>query len=186
MKQNRNSIMRGASGALGEELVFRQRAGKTVISLPPVVKVYAPTTDQQEIRNKFLEASRYAKTVLANPALKEAYTSKSAAGTSAYNTAIADFFKVPVIVAVDPGNYNGAAGGTILVQATDDFKVQSVQVSILDADDEVLEEGLAVAVAETADLWTYTALNSVTITGAKLKVQARDLPGNVTTQEITL
>lgn len=178
--------MRGASGALGEELVFRQRAGKTVISLPPIVKVYAPTTDQLEVRNKFLEASRYAKTVIANPALKEAYTSKSVAGTSAYNTAIADFFRAPVIVATDAGNYNGAAGGTILVQATDDFKVQSVQVSILDANDEVLEEGFATASADSPDLWTYTALSSVSITGAKLKVQARDLPGNVTTQEITL
>ncbi len=34
MKQVRNSIMRGASGSLGDELVFWQRAGKTVVSNP--------------------------------------------------------------------------------------------------------------------------------------------------------
>ncbi|GEP94969.1 hypothetical protein [Chitinophaga cymbidii] len=186
MKQTRNSIMRGTSGALGDELVFRQRAGKTVISLPPIVKAYPPTTGQLEVRNKFLEACRYAKTVLANPALKEAYAAKSPAGTSAYNTATADFFRAPVILSVDTGNYNGSAGGTILVLATDDFKVQSVRVSVIDADGEILEEGLAVAGASGTDLWTYTALNSVDITGAKVSVQAHDLPGNVTTQETEL
>lgn len=186
MKQIRNSIMRGASGALGDELVFRQRAGKTVISLPAVAREYTPSTEQLEVRNKFLEASRYAKTVLADPALKEAYAAKSPLGTSAFNTALADFFKAPVIVSVDTGNYNGSAGGTIAVMATDDFKVSSVRISIIDADGAILEEGFAVAGAPGSDLWTYTTLNSVDIAGAKVSVQTYDLPGNVTIQETAL
>lgn len=64
MRQKRNSIMKGASGALGDELVFRQRAGKTVISLPAVLGPDDPTDEQLGIRERFRNAIRYAKMVL--------------------------------------------------------------------------------------------------------------------------
>lgn len=179
--------MRGSSGSLGEELVFRQRAGKTVVSLPPAPREDNPTADQLEIRSKFQEASRYAKTAIANPALKAAYRLKAELGTSAYNVAFADFFRAPVILKVDPTNYTGSPGSVILIEATDDFKVQSVQVSIINAAGDVLEAGNAVANPESADFWTYTATTS-NPDGASgiVKVQVSDLPGNVTTQELSL
>lgn len=90
MKQENNSIMRGASGALGKELIFRQRAGKTIISLPPAPRPDAPTEKQLAIRDRFREAVRYAKKVIADPALKAIYQAKAKPGSSAFNTAITE------------------------------------------------------------------------------------------------
>lgn len=186
MKQSRNSIMRGASGSLGEELVFRQRAGKTVMSLPPIPREDNPTEDQLTNRSKFNEASRYARTAIANPALKAAYRAKAEPGVSAYNVAFADFFRSPVILNVNVSNYTGVPGSTILIEATDDFKVQSVQVSILTTAGDILETGTAVASPESSDYWTYTATASNPDGSGVVSIQVSDLPGNVTTRELSL
>ena len=187
MKQNRNSIMRGASGALGEELVFRQRAGKTVISLPPAAREDNPTNDQVEVRGRFKDANRYAKTATADPVLKAAYKAKARPGTTAFNVAMVDFFKAPEILEVDISNYTGLAGEPILILATDDFRVQSVMVSIINAVGDVIESGAAMVHPESDDFWTYTtiATNPDGASGA-VKVQVSDLPGNVTTQELSI
>lgn len=187
MKQNRNSIMRGASGALGEELVFRQRAGKTVISLPPAPREDNPTGDQVEVRSKFKDANRYAKAACADPVLKVAYKAKARPGMSAFNVAMVDFFKAPEIIEVDAGNYTGLSGEPILILATDDFKVQAVKVTILNIAGDEIESGTALAHPESDDFWTYTttATNPDGASGV-IKVQVSDLPGNVTTQELSL
>ncbi|WP_343306732.1 hypothetical protein AAHN97_06430 [Chitinophaga niabensis] len=187
MKQNRNSIMRGASGALGEELVFRQRAGKTVISLPPVPREDNPTGDQVEVRSKFKEANRYAKTATADPALKVAYKAKARPGMSAFNVAMVDFFKAPEILEVDVTTYTGLSGEPILIMATDDFKVKSVKVSILNIEGEEIESGEAMAHPESDDFWTYTttAANPDGASGI-IKVEVSDLPGNLTKRELSL
>lgn len=85
--------MRGASGALGDELVFKQRAGKTVISLPQPPRIDNPTNAQLAVRSKFREAERYAKAVIADPVLKATYLARAEAGVSAYNMAISDFLR---------------------------------------------------------------------------------------------
>jgi hypothetical protein len=184
MRQKRNSIMKGASGALGDELVFRQRAGKTVISLPAVLGPDDPTDEQLGIRERFRNAIRYAKMVLADPALKEMYQARVTPGVSAYNLAFADHFKSPVITGIDLSNYSGSPGNTIRIGATDDFKVEAVQVSIFNAAGTVVEEGAAVVSPETGDVWIYTATAAnATLAGGKVTVKASDRPGNVTTQE---
>lgn len=187
MRQDRNSIMRGSSGALGDELVFRQRAGKTIISLPPVFEPGEPTAKQQAVREKFREAIRYTKIALSTPGVKEAYQAKAGAGISAHNLAFADFFKAPVVTEIDISNYSGSPGDTIRVLATDDFKVQAVRVSILNAAGTVVEEGAAIAAPEGKDFWIYTAtVANAAPAGGKVSVQASDLPGNVTTAEQAL
>jgi hypothetical protein len=185
MKQTRNSIIRGTSGALGEELVFRQRAGKTVMSLPAIPREDNPTNKQVGIRGKFKDANRYAKMVLEDPALKAAYKAKAPLGTSAQNLALADFFKAPEILDIDLSSYTGAIGSTILIEATDDFKVKSVQVSIISGSGEVMETGAAVVNPGSGDFWTYTATTG-SDGAAMVKVDVSDLPGNVTTQELSL
>lgn len=187
MRQNHNSIMRGASGALGEELVFRQRAGKTIISLPPIFEPGEPTDEQKAVREKFKEAARYGRIALSLPDVRKAYQAKAGAGVTAYNIALSDFFKAPVIAEIDVSNYSGSPGNTIRVLATDDFKVQTLWVSILNAAGAVVEEGAANAAPEGNDTWIYTATASnATPAGGKVSVQASDLPGNVTTKELAL
>ncbi|HEY1202163.1 MAG TPA: hypothetical protein VGE79_14320, partial [Niastella sp.] len=73
MRQSKNSIMRGASGALGDELVFRQRAGKTVISVPAARIIDRRTKEQLLYREKFRQAVTYARKVVADPVQKALY-----------------------------------------------------------------------------------------------------------------
>lgn len=89
--------MRGVSGALGKELVFRQRAGKTVISLSPKPPKGPPSASQQMTRTKFREAMLYARAALADPLKKAAYAARAKAGQTAYNVAVADYLRPPVI-----------------------------------------------------------------------------------------
>ncbi len=177
--------MRGASGALGDELVFRQRAGKTIISLPPVFQADNPTASQQEVRTRFQEATAYAKAALANSATKAAYAAKANAAQTPYNLALADYFKPPTIQKAEAQNFSGSPGDTIRIHATDDFKVQSVHVQIMDETGNTLEDGPATASAESADTWTYT-LAKAQPAAAKAKVTASDLPGNQTSAELEL
>lgn len=184
MKQKYNRVMRGASGALGDELVFRQRAGRTVISVPPLPQPDNPTEKQKAVRIKFEAASRYAQTAIEDADLKALYQAKAKRGMSAYNVALTDFFKAPVITRIDISNYSGSPGDTIRVLATDDFKVQAVRVSILNAAGAVVEEGAAIAASEGKDFWIYTAtVANAAPAGGKVSAQASDLPGNVTTAE---
>lgn len=83
--------MRGASGALGKELVFKQRAGKTVICLPSKPPKDPPTACQQMTRTKFREAVLYAKTALADPLIKASCAARAKAGQTATNVAVADY-----------------------------------------------------------------------------------------------
>jgi len=185
MRQSRNSIMRGASGALGDELVFRQRAGKTVISIPAFRRVDKRTKEQLIFRERFRQAAIYATAVIADPARKVLYQAIAKLGTSAYNMAFRDRFKAPVITAIDIGNYSGSPGDIIRIGAEDDFRVESVQVTIIDAAEVIVEDGFAVANPEGT--WLYTAANAnATPAGGKVLVDVRDLPGNITTGEARL
>ncbi|RPD38494.1 hypothetical protein EG028_24820 [Chitinophaga barathri] len=177
--------MKGVSGALGTELIFRQRAGKTIISLPPLPREDNPTESQQEIRTKFQEASLYAKTALADPLKKAAYAAKAKDGLTANNVAMADYFHAPVIVSADAGNFSGSLGDTITAYVIDDFKVQSVHIAILNETGDILEQGQASPAAGGKDIWAYILSNA--LTGAvKARIEARDMPGNVTSADLSL
>lgn len=93
MKQKNNSIMRGISGALGKELIFRQRAGQTIVSLPPAPRADAPTEKQMAVRDRFRKAVRYARAVIADPTLKAIYQARAKPGSSAFNTAITEYLQ---------------------------------------------------------------------------------------------
>lgn len=177
--------MRGASGALGNELVFRQRAGKTVISLPPAPREDNPTEIQLGLRTRFQEAIAYGRFVIADPLGKAAYAAKAGAGVSAYNVAFVDYFKPPTIQTAEAQNFSGSPGDTIRIHATDDFKVQTVHVQIMDEAGTILEEGPATVSTESADNWTYTLANAQPA-AAKAKVTASDLPGNQAVKELEL
>lgn len=185
MRQSRNSIMRGARGALGEELVFRQRGGKTVISIPAVRRIDRRTDEQLMFRERFRQAVMYARNVVADPAQKALYQTIAKPGVPAYNMAFRDRFKAPVITEIDIGNYSGSPGDLIRIAAADDFRVERVLVSILSATGTVVEEGPAVAGPEGT--WFYTAIiTNTTPAGGKVIVQVSDLPGNITAGEASL
>ncbi len=182
-----NPIMKGASGMLGNVVVYREHRGKLIMSNRPKTSGIL-TPNQKQAKSRFLRAVKYAKKQIADPVAKKEYTpSPDSRFTSAYSMAVADYLTPPVIASVDMSHYAGAAGDKILIKASDDFKVTSVNVSILKADGTLIEQGDAVLLADAIDDYEYAATVAFPkAAGTKVIVAVRDKPGNVTTAESVL
>ncbi|GJH41330.1 hypothetical protein RCZ04_18800 [Capnocytophaga sp. HP1101] len=181
-----NFAMSGMSGKLGNLLVYRQRNGKTIVAKTPH-RTAKKSEKQVETNNRFKLASTYAKNALLDPALKALYEAeaKKRAVSSAYNMAMADYLKPPIVSKIDASAYTGAkAGEKIIIEADDKFKVTSLKVTINDSDNTLVEEGTAKL---SGGKWVYTtSVVNASLSGDKIIVTATDHPGNVTTKEITL
>lgn len=178
-----NIVTTGLSGKLGNLIVFRNRAGKTIVSKAPKKKQTEWSEAQEKHRLRFQEAVLYAKNAIANPTTKEAYQAAAKDGETAYNVAVADFLNAPYINEIDVSKYNGQPGSYIQVRAVDDFKVAEVSVIILNDDGTEVEQGLAVQ--QTGNIWwryTTTATNE-SLAGDKIIIRVSDIPGNLTEQE---
>ncbi|WP_343700927.1 hypothetical protein [Chitinophaga sp.] len=181
-----NAITFGASGTFAQQMVIRQQGGKTVLCKRPVKGKSKYPEKEQQMRDRFLEASLYARAAISHEPTRLAYQAAADKGQSAYNMAVADFYIAPVIRSVDSTAYTGAAGSTIRVRAIDNFGVQAVSVEIQLASGETLEKGNAAADVNGLD-WLYTATQpNEALAGSKLIIRASDLPGNVTVHEVTL
>ena len=88
---------------------------------------------------------------MADAAAKAEYAAKAGESRSAFNVAVADFFGAPSIDEIDLTGYAGQVGDSIRVRATDDFKVVEVQVSIVNSDGSLVEQGSAVKQANAVD-----------------------------------
>lgn len=127
-----NVIVKGASGKFGRQIVFSQRAGKTIMSKPPL-RTAPPTPKQIQQQEKFAKAATYAKNALLDPTLKEAYTNeaKKRQDVSPYNMAVTDYLRPPQITNVDHSAYTGdTSDQKIIIEVADTFKVVSVKVKI--------------------------------------------------------
>ena len=183
MESVNNDLVFGSRGRIGDMLVFRQRGGKTFISKRPKKKEVSDSEDQTAVKERFKEGVLYAKAVVDDPVRKAVYQAKSNALQSAYNLALADYFKAPEIKNIDAQNYTGNPGDAIMIKAVDDFKVDKVMVTIKDSSNNEIESGLAVLGPNGIE-WLYLAKHANSdLVGSKLIIKASDLPGNVTTEE---
>jgi hypothetical protein len=183
MAKGKNILLHGFSGKIGDLLVIRQVGDKTILSKAPDKRDKEPTEAQKAQRKKFQEATIYAKATLKNEALKEEYQAKAKGQRSAYHIAVADFLKAPDIDEIDMNNYTGQTGDTIRIRAIDDFKVEQVQVSIMNADGTLVEEGDAILAENELD-WIYTATaDNTDLEGDKIIVRVSDKPGNISSVE---
>ena len=133
-------------------------------------------------------AAKYAKAAIQNADTKLAYA-QSVEGQdfqNAFTAAVTDFMKAPVVDSVDNTGYHGNVGDSLLLNLFDDFKVDTVKVTISLANNTVIETGSAVKVPDSTQ-WKYvtTAANAAVV-GSKLSVVVTDKPGNITTFEKTL
>lgn len=183
---NKNIVIHGMSGKLGDILVFRQRSGKTIAAQAPGERPGEGTVAQQAIRSRFQRAVVYAKAAIADPTVKATYQAAAGGDQSAYNVAIADFFHAPDILSIDISRYTGQPGQTISLQVTDDFLVKTVKLSIHNEDGSLVEEGNAVKEANGLDwVYTTTAANAAT-SGDRIVVTASDNADNLSSYEQTL
>lgn len=183
----KNLVTKGLSGKLGDDIVFRQTTAGTVVCASPQksTTVSEKQLQQQEL---FKKASQYAKMQMSNPEMKVAYEAiaKKKNFPNGYNVAVADYFKAPVIQRIDTSLYKGGIGDRIVVEAFDDFKVKLVEVSILLADGNLLEQGNAIQQSNEFE-WQYTArVENVRIDGCKITVRVLDYPENETVESIDL
>lgn len=181
-----NDLVMGSSGRIGDQLVYRQRGGKTIIAKRPRRTGIPPSAMQLEVQELFSEAVLYAKSVIADEAKKAIYKAKAKPYQSAYNLALADFCRPPAIKKYDVSGYSGQVGDQLSIRAIDDFKVEWVKLLIKDSADSMIEEGLAVLSANKLD-WIYTAtVVNPSLVGSKLSISAADMPGNIKTLEVIL
>jgi hypothetical protein len=184
-----NSLTTGKlSGTLGKELVFRDWDGKTVVAKAPKKRKGDPTSQQAETQEKFLIASRYARSVIKreNKDLANAYAAVLRPRQNVYSRALEDFMSPPVVKSINTRTYKGAAGDLIVINALDDFRVASVRVEIYAANGTLLEEGNAEPSPDDI-YWTYKATQANSpLAGSKIIAIATDVPRNEGTLEVTL
>jgi hypothetical protein len=186
MSSNKNRS--DVSGLLGESLRVRKVNGDVVVKNKPERKMTTQSAKQILIKEKFLEASAWAKEQLEKPESKAFYKAAiSGKLTSAYMVAVSDYLNAPKVKGIDTRRYKGAIGDKIVVNAFDEFGVTRVEVFITDAAGNVIEQGEAPRDAERKFYWNYiaTAAN-VPVTGTKILAIAYDKPGNEGSLEIAL
>ena len=143
-------------------------------------------SQMQRIMSTFKMAVLYAKSVLQDQALKLAYKAKAKRGQSAFNRAIADFFKPPVISDVDLTQLSNQAGSSILAQVTDDFRLEAVKVKIEKPGGILIEEVDAV-IQQDGLHWKYSVTSAgANGTGNVITVTAVDLPGHSIVEQKTI
>lgn len=185
MKVKGNIVTQGLSGA-AQQLVFRQRHGKTIVGVLSGNRKNVYSALQLQVQRTFKQAAQYARFILQDAAIYAEYMRKSKGGVTPYNLAIADFFRPPEIGEIETGSYNGQIGGVISATIMDDFKVDSVKAVIQAADGTVLEEGLAV-MQPNGLIWSYTAtVANARPEGTVISFTASDLPGHSITKTKTL
>src|SRR5690606_2507697 len=139
-KQTNNIVMHGTRGMFGNQVVFKIRGTESYVSAPPQTDPNrVPTDPQQVIRDRFKGSADYAKSAMEDADMKAAYQAKVKGNQSAYNVAFRDAFTPPEVQGAITQGYVGQVGNLIVIQASDDFKVHSVLVSIHNASGELIE-----------------------------------------------
>jgi hypothetical protein len=162
-------ILSGVSGSIGPDHYARIRKdGKTIISAKPDFSNRQFSQAQLDNQSRTKQAAAYAKVA----SRENPIYAQKAAGTSknAYNIAFRDWRRPPVIRRIE------WHAGKVRVSAHDDVLVTGVTVTILDETGQCLEQGEAELWMDV--WWDYQAAHRGTV-----RVEARDLAGNVTRQE---
>ncbi|MGB3181274.1 MAG: hypothetical protein WBB45_07780 [Cyclobacteriaceae bacterium] len=180
-----NVWVEGASGGARKgSIVYRQRAGATIVGGRPSPSSTPATESQLAHRERFNMATVYAKLALQSEQLGPQYREAASGRVSAYNVAVRDKMTPPSIDGVMMDDYTGAAGSRIYVVAHDDFALKSVTVSIQNQFGAVQQEGEA-TIAEDRGAYVYELTADVTGTGlVVVKIIAEDLAGNQTEYQV--
>jgi hypothetical protein len=181
-----NYLTKNYRGKFGNQMVYRNRGGVSILAKPPKKSTKEPSAAQAEIRRKFKLASRWAKLALQDPEKLALYASKATGMLTPYVVAMSDFLKPPVVHLIDASGYKGVAGNQILVIASDYTRVTGITLKITDNNDNVIEEGACME-ASNLDHWVYNVTQDVPgLTGLVISVIATDIPGHAGTLVLNL
>jgi hypothetical protein len=187
MPQSKNNFAtHGLSGTFPGIGTFYIRAGKTFLRKIRAKPSVPDSEEQVAVKKRFAGCIKYAKAAIKDPVIKAAYAAVAKPGSSAFNRVVTDARFPPKIGNFTMDNYQGRPGDSFMVEATDDFKVTAVSLSIHDAKGNLIEEGNALMQMNEVD-WLYVAgVANESLAGSKITVIATDLPGNETSHAVTL
>jgi len=175
----KNFIIKGLSGRIGKNMVFKNYGSKTVVSAYPDMSKVKLSAKQKKENKRFKEAMTYARSQMSDPDSKSAYKSKTTGLQKPHNLAIADFYNPPVIGHVDVSIAKTGQADRIFIDATDDFMVVRVEVGITGEEGLPIETGQAMQINEGK--WLYVVQGVYpSVEGLSITVRAWDKPGNCT------
>jgi hypothetical protein len=181
----KNSLMQDISGALGT-LLFRNVQGRIIVSARPSELPRSwkrrQTPIQKFNRDRFREATHYAKAMMRDPAMKEYYwqIARKLKLPNGYTAAIADFLRNTKIESVNTKRYTGKVGGSIFITARKkDFSINEVNVTLTTKEGKEIEKGKA---AKTlSGQWIYrNTLHSSSPEDITILIETTDRIGNRT------
>ncbi|MFA0962935.1 hypothetical protein AB9P05_14115 [Roseivirga sp. BDSF3-8] len=178
-----NPWIEGARGMVRGAIVYRQRAGKTIVSARPA-KSPRPLSEKQKAHHRrFGEATGYSKRVRENDALFAKYEAAAEGFISWQNLAVRDYMHAPEVEKVVAEAFRGKMGDVLEVYASDDFGICSLQVTVMDGRGMVLEGGECNDLVVN-ELYAYELKGDVDmVKGVWVRVEAADAAGNVTVYE---
>ena len=144
--------------------IYKEQQGRNILAEKPD-QVHQPNTPaQQQAREKFAQATAYAKGALGNPQVKAIYLAKARElRSSPVAVAVKDWLTAPVVDELDVASYHKQVGDPIFIKAHDDFEVVRAEVTLQDGNNNVLESGNA-AWDTASGSWKYTATVDATAT----------------------
>ncbi len=172
-----NPLLRSLRGRIGD-LVFVQEGDSLTVRHAAENGTTLRSLAQKAHTNRFVVASRWARTLLADPNMRKLYQQGCHDHLTPHNVAVSDYMHAPVVDAIDLESYTGNRGDRIRILARDDFKIVRMAVHILGVDGQSVEEGEAEWDVGAAG-WIYLAQAQVPAkTTVLIQVAALDLPGN--------
>lgn len=186
MKTKDNSLTKTYQGKFGEDFVLRNRGKVSIMAKPPKQSTKKLAGSQQAIRERFKQASIWAKDALQNPATLAYYKARCTGMQTPYAMAMADVMGVPEVREINVSKYNGAVGDQINVSAWDKFKVTGVTLKINGADGATIESGPCTQDIMSG-IWNYTAtVDLPDLIGVTVTATAIDFPGHNVEDTVTL
>jgi len=184
-----NVATRGFSGKVGSTLVYRDGPGSvTYVAAAPKPSRKAPSEAQELQKDRFQLASLFADRTKANVTLWSEYAAKAKLKNyrSTRNIVIADYFNVPRIWSFDFTQYTGQPASVITVLVSCLLRAKSVKFVIYNTDGSELENGDATPEPDN-QTWKYTTTSTNdSLAGSRIVVTVLTLPGNVSSEEITI
>ena len=184
-----NVITKHFHGRIGD-VVLRWVAGKSVMSKRPDCSKVVKSSAQLENQKSFAKAVTYSKAVKNDPKLSEDYSEKKKKTKykDVYHAAMSDCLTKPKVQKVDLTTYRGQQGNVIRISAWDKFRVETVNVMILNNKGQLIERGSAVAKIYSGNReWDYMAtVENADYQGGSVEIRVTDKPGNVVREVITL
>lgn len=182
-----NILTEGFSGMFGGTIVFRQLRGKTIVSNRPR-KPQRESEHQRANRDRFREASYYAKAAMEDKQKKAYYTHKARQLRlpNAYTAAITDYMRRPVIVQMKTAITTTREGCITIVAGKQGFGIASVQVTALDSHGRRLRTYPATRHDTKARYWQCYLPAHLATQASTIHTQVTDAAGNTVCHQARL